>query len=65
VSFCYFIREETSRHVKIGVARYPRKRLAALQTGSASPLSLIGAVVGGAARERELHARFRSLSRGR
>jgi hypothetical protein len=45
--------------VKIGVARSPRQRLATLQTGSAAPLSLIGAVVGGPAQEKELHARFR------
>jgi hypothetical protein len=63
VSYVYFIRDDTSRNVKVGTARNPRRRLAALQTGSASPLSFIGAVVGGRAREKELHEQFRQYHR--
>lgn len=54
----YFIRNDRTSSIKIGVAADPRKRVSELQTGSDGSLELIHTEPGGAARERELHARF-------
>jgi hypothetical protein len=54
----YFIRCESTGLVKIGKAKDPRRRLAELQVGSASPLVLVAVAPGGQKRERALHAEF-------
>lgn len=54
----YLIRCDATDSVKIGIARDPLKRLAALQTANPSPLRLLGSVVGGSDVEAQLHARF-------
>ncbi|WP_422923092.1 GIY-YIG nuclease family protein [Singulisphaera sp. PoT] len=59
----YFIRDRVARAIKIGTARDPRKRLAALQTGNPNPLKLMGTIPGGEHEEAQLHARF-SAHRG-
>lgn len=55
----YFIQARPSGHVKIGyTGNDPARRLAALQTGSPEPLSLLGSIDGGIEAEKALHARF-------
>lgn len=56
--YVYFIQNEATLAVKIGVAADPVSRLATLQTGSDGKLSIIGVLPGGRALERELHRRF-------
>lgn len=57
----YFIQAEDSKAIKIGIADNPQRRLAALATGSAEPLTLLGVQHGVKADEIDLHRRFRSL----
>lgn len=56
----YFIQSENTRHIKIG---YTHKnvwaRLAGLQTGNPSALTVLGVAVGDVAQELSLHNRFR------
>lgn len=42
--YLYVIRRADVREIKIGVTRYPKKRLQCLQVGSARPLELLVAV---------------------
>lgn len=55
----YFITSGT--HIKIGWAKDPDRRLAALQTASPVKLSLVYSFPGSGAKERELHAKFSHL----
>jgi hypothetical protein len=47
--------------IKIGWSRKVAARLAQLQTGSASPIKLLGTIPGGRGTERRLHERFAHL----
>jgi hypothetical protein len=59
----YFIQDMVSLAIKIGFClRAPEKRLAALRTGTANALRLLGHVLGSPSHERRLHA---ALSRFR
>lgn len=60
MSWVYFIRAARLGIVKIGRASCPERRLQQLATASAVPLTLVGAVAGGAADERWMHCRFAS-----
>lgn len=59
----YFIQADDNGPIKIGfTADDPKRRLAALQTGNASALKLLGAIKAPPARERQFHtdlAQFR------
>jgi hypothetical protein len=55
----YFIQAAESRYIKIGSARNPIKRLAALQTANWEELQLIG--IDPAGSERQYHKRFARL----
>lgn len=55
----YFI--STGVRIKIGVAKDPAKRTAALQTGASHKLILIELIQGGRATERYLHKKFAHL----
>lgn len=57
-SYVYFIADHTAKQIKIGVAAKPRSRLSTMQSGSTNKLTLIGALAGGRALERELHEEF-------
>jgi len=55
----YFIQEGEDGPVKIGWAINPKRRLAAMQTGNARPLRLLGAIsTKRRPLEREVHKRF-------
>jgi hypothetical protein len=55
----YFIQDTRTLAVKIGFClRKPEKRLAALQTGNANPLRLLGHVAASSLQETQLHAKF-------
>ncbi len=55
----YFVRCETTRLVKIGfTVGSVKERLSSLQTGSASELFLIAAVMGSEADEKALHRKY-------
>lgn len=54
----YFIRGTVSGLVKIGRSGHVLSRFSGLQTAAAEPLELMGAIVGGEALEKELHAEF-------
>lgn len=54
----YFIENTFTRAIKIGLAKWPQKRLSNLQIGSADPLRLLAVVEGGPAHERALHSRW-------
>lgn len=56
-SVVYFI-QSRSGSIKIGVSTQIVRRFSALATGSAEKLTLLGAVPGGTARERLIHAQF-------
>lgn len=58
-SFVYFIECSGTRAIKIGIAVDVEKRLATLQTGNPSPMSVIAVVPGARANELRLHMRFR------
>lgn len=53
----YFIQAPTG-HIKIGVARSPKKRLAALQTAWPSALRILRTEPGGSEKERDYHLQF-------
>lgn len=59
IRYLYFILAPESRRMKIGIAKDPRQRLAALQTGNCEPLMLLGTIETDASEarpfERELH----------
>lgn len=55
----YFI--SNGAYVKIGVARNPKKRLKALQTGNPHKLELMRVIKGGYAEEAALHGHFAHL----
>lgn len=62
----YFIQDAVTADVKIGFClMQPEKRLAALQTGNANPLRLLGHVPGTDAHEKGLHRRFAAFRRAR
>jgi hypothetical protein len=56
VTFVYAVQAQASRCIKIGIAKDPVKRLAALQTGNHESLELLGFGPGDAATEARLHA---------
>lgn len=56
----YFIRDESSGHVKVGHSVDPAKRLNTLQIGSPSRLTLEMTLPGGASVEAVFHARLAS-----
>lgn len=57
----YFIESVGLERIKIGFAGEPEKRLRQLQTGSSSPLRLIGCIPGGQHLEAKLHNDFAHL----
>ena len=57
----YFIQDTNSKAVKIGHGNNPLKRLAACQTGTPFPLSMVGTLPGGAAEESLLHDQFEAF----
>ena len=58
--FVYFVSSEDGR-IKIGTSANVEKRLEALQTSSATRLSLLLTVPGGVDMETELHRRFKHI----
>lgn len=54
----YFILDESSGFLKIGMANDPASRLALLQVGNPNRLELVGTLPGGRREELELHRRF-------
>jgi hypothetical protein len=59
VGIVYFIQDDATTSVKIGFClKKPEKRLAALKTGNANPLHLVGHVPGSELHEKWLHQRF-------
>jgi hypothetical protein len=58
----YFIRNERTRAVKIGYASSVRARLSSIRTSSPDPVTLLGAIPGGADVEGRLHDRFKHIS---
>jgi hypothetical protein len=55
----YFIQDAVTAAIKIGFClKKPEKRLAALRTGNANPLRLVGHVPGSERHEKQLHRRF-------
>lgn len=54
----YFIRSGRGGPIKIGVSRDPARRLAQLQCGSVTKLTLLGVVPGGFADEAAIHRRL-------
>ena len=57
-SYVYFIRAEGTDLVKIGVTNDPARRLAMLQTGSPTKLTLWFVILGNREREVEIHEQF-------
>ncbi|MGA2177319.1 MAG: GIY-YIG nuclease family protein [Verrucomicrobiota bacterium] len=60
-SAVYFIENNNTERIKIGVSTDPEKRRSELQTGSADPLRLIGSIPGGLHLESKLHSDFAHL----
>ena len=56
----YFIQQSDGGPIKIGTAKDPEQRLAALQTGNPQELRLLGSVLGSRAVELGLHELFRA-----
>lgn len=54
----YFIRDEISGNIKIGVAIDPKKRLLELQTGASGSLTILHTETGDSRHEMGLHKRF-------
>lgn len=54
----YFIENEKTKSIKIGISKNPHKRREMLQTGSDGRLRIIGAFRGFESDERRLHQRF-------
>lgn len=63
-NYIYFIEQEGTKLIKIGVAKDIKKRFSTLQTGSPQQLILRGYIVGGYDKEKELHNYFNSLHFG-
>lgn len=60
IGFVYFIQAGNGGDIKIGFSVSPGRRLAALQTGSAMHLSLLGVVAGPQSFELAVHTKFRA-----
>jgi hypothetical protein len=58
----YFIHNSSERAIKVGYSADPWARLAALQTGSPSPLYLLGVIAGDRSNEARWHQHFRSAN---
>ena len=56
--FVYFIEAMANRHIKIGWANDPNRRLREFQTGSPTKYALLGTIPGSRALERKLHRDF-------
>src|SRR6516164_4078853 len=54
----YFIQSTMTRHIKIGYAKNPKKRLSGLQTSNADQLKLLGQVNGEMDDEAAFHEEF-------
>jgi hypothetical protein len=54
----YFIHNEQAESIKIGFSRGVKGRLRQLSTASPQPLVLLGMILGGRVRERQLHRQF-------
>jgi hypothetical protein len=61
-TFVYFVRDQ-SGYIKIGVSNNPERRLAAMQTSHAAPLTLLAVMPGTRFDEAGLHVRFSHLRR--
>lgn len=59
--YVYFILNEASNKVKIGISIYPDSRIAQLQTGIHDRLTMLGYIIGDRHKERELHDKFSHL----
>jgi len=57
----YFIQNEVSLAIKIGVATDPEKRLSMLQIGSVDRLKILGTMPGLQEKEAELHRQFAGI----
>jgi transcriptional regulator with XRE-family HTH domain len=57
----YFIRDDLSGHIKIGVADDPWRRLSKIQSDCPGSVCLLGVEEGGREREAELHGQFAAL----
>lgn len=55
----YFAQDTTSKAIKIGYSKDPKKRRSGLQTASPNPLELLGVVHGGLEHERAYHKKFK------
>lgn len=55
----YFAQDTTSKALKIGYSKDPKKRRSGLQTASPNPLDLLGVVHGGLEHERAYHKKFK------
>ena len=58
---CYFLHAPEVGRVKIGHTNALKKRIYALRGSSPTRLELVGTVIGGSAREKNLHERFRDF----
>jgi len=56
--FVYFIEAVANRHIKIGWAKAPERRLKEFQTGSPTEYELLGTIPGSRTLERKLHKDF-------
>jgi DNA-binding XRE family transcriptional regulator len=61
MSAVYFIREESSGAIKIGVAKDVYRRLSFLRTAHSSELTLLGVIAGDGLREAALHRQFQHI----
>lgn len=59
-SIVYFIRQGIFGPVKIGITVDLQHRLKSLQTGSPTPLFVLGTIPGGLNEEKILHSRFKA-----
>jgi hypothetical protein len=60
LGWVYFIENAETKRIKIGHSAKPEARLSDLGVGNDCPLVLLGAIEGGPALEKALHARFRA-----
>jgi len=60
--FVYFIEAVANRHIKIGWANDPSRRLRAFQTGSPTEYILLGTIPGSRTLERKLHRDFHEFN---
>lgn len=59
----YFVEDITAGAIKIGVTRWPKKRLSVLQIGTSNQLRLLATIPGDEHLESDLHARFAAYRR--